>query len=104
MTSSDHQIDARDWSLLGVLSVLWGGSFFFAAVSLQELPPLTIVFLRVALAAIILLPVLWIYRIPVPAGLAGWQPFLHSRCSITSCHSPSSSWDKPIFQADWPQC
>jgi hypothetical protein len=32
MTSSDHRIDARDWSLLGVLSVLWGGSFFFAAV------------------------------------------------------------------------
>jgi len=75
MTSSDHRIDARDWSLLGVLSVLWGGSFFFAAVSLQELPPLTIVFLRVALAAIILLPVLWIYRIRVPTGLAGWQPF-----------------------------
>jgi drug/metabolite transporter (DMT)-like permease len=75
MTSSDHRIDAQDWSLLGVLSVLWGGSFFFAAVSLQELPPLTIVFLRVALAAIILLPVLWIYRIRVPTGLAGWQPF-----------------------------
>src|SRR5882757_3690999 len=75
MTSSDHRIDAQDWSLLGVLSVLWGGSFFFAAVSLQELPPLTIVFLRVALAAIILLPVLWIYRIAVPTGLAGWQPF-----------------------------
>ena len=75
MTSSDHRIDARDWWLLGVLSVLWGGSFFFAAVSLQELPPLTIVFLRVALAAIILLPVLWIYRIRVPTGLAGWQPF-----------------------------
>ena len=75
MTSSDHRIDARDWSLLGVLSVLWGGSFFFAAVSLQELPSLTIVFLRVALAAIILLPVLWIYRIPVPTGLTGWQPF-----------------------------
>jgi drug/metabolite transporter (DMT)-like permease len=75
MTSSDHRIDARDWSLLGVLSVLWGGSFFFAAVSLHELPPLTVVFLRVALAAIILLPVLRIYRISVPTGLAGWQPF-----------------------------
>src|SRR6195256_4642892 len=75
MTSSDYRIDALDWSLLGVLSILWGGSFFFVAVSLQERPPLTIVFLRVALAAIILLPVLWIYRIRVPTGLAGWQPF-----------------------------
>ena len=75
MTSSDHRIDARDWALFGVLSVLWGGSFFFAAVSLQELPPLTIVFLRVAFAAIILLPVLWIYRIRIPTGLADWQRF-----------------------------
>ena len=76
MTSSDHRIDARDWSLLGVLSVLWGGSFFFAGVSLRELPPLTIVFLRVALAATILLPVLWIYRIRFPARLSDWKPFL----------------------------
>jgi drug/metabolite transporter (DMT)-like permease len=75
MTSSEHRIDARDWSMLGVLSVLWGGSFFFAGVSLRELPPLTVVFLRVALAAIILLPVLWIYRIRFPARLSDWKPF-----------------------------
>ena len=75
MTPSDQRIDARDWSLLGVLSVLWGGSFFFTGVSLQELPPLTVVFLRVALAAIILLPVLWVYRTRFPESLAGWKPF-----------------------------
>lgn len=75
MTSSDHRIDARDWSLLAVLSILWGGSFFFTGVSLRELPPLTVVFLRVALAAIILLPVLWIYRIRLPADLSDWKPF-----------------------------
>jgi drug/metabolite transporter (DMT)-like permease len=86
MTSSEHRIDARDWSLLGVLSVLWGGSFFFAGVSLRELPPLTVVFLRVALAAIILLPVLWIYRIRFPARLSDWKPFFALALSITSCH------------------
>jgi len=75
MTANDHRIDARDWSLLGVLSVLWGGSFFFNGVVLRELPPLTIVFLRVVLAAIILLPLLWVYRIRFPAGLSGWKPF-----------------------------
>jgi drug/metabolite transporter (DMT)-like permease len=75
MTTSDQRIDARDWSLLGVLSVLWGGSFFFTGVSLQELPPLTIVFLRVALAAIILLPALWVYRTRFPESLSGWKPF-----------------------------
>src|SRR6267154_5423162 len=75
MTANDNRIDARDWSLLGLLSVLWGGSFFFNGVVLRELPPLAVVLLRVALAAMILLPVLWAYRIRFPVGLSGWRPF-----------------------------
>jgi drug/metabolite transporter (DMT)-like permease len=75
MTANDNRIDARDWSLLAVLSVLWGGSFFFNGVVLKELPPLTVVLLRVALAAMILLPVLRAYRIRFPVGLSGWKPF-----------------------------
>ena len=76
MPSSDDRIDARDWSLLVVLSVLWGGSFFFNGVVLRDLPPFTTVFLRVAIAAIILLPGLWIYRLEFPRGLSAWKPFL----------------------------
>jgi drug/metabolite transporter (DMT)-like permease len=75
MTSPDGRIDARDWSLLAALSVLWGGSFFFNGVVLRELPPFTLVFLRVALAAVILLPVLRAYGLPFPKGWAGWWPF-----------------------------
>jgi drug/metabolite transporter (DMT)-like permease len=75
MNFSDNRIDARDWSLLGLLSVLWGGSFFFNGVVLRELPPMTVVFLRVALAAIILLPLLRVYNIRSPRGVAGWMPF-----------------------------
>jgi drug/metabolite transporter (DMT)-like permease len=75
MPSIDYRIDGRDWALLGVLSVLWGGSLFFNGVALKELPPLTLVLLRVALAAMILLPVLRAYRIDLPRGLAGWRPF-----------------------------
>src|SRR5947207_1223444 len=76
MTAKDASIDARDWSLLGLLSVLWGGSFFFNGVVLRELPPFTVVFLRVTLAAIMLLPLLWLYRIRFPKGLSGWRPFI----------------------------
>jgi drug/metabolite transporter (DMT)-like permease len=75
MTAPEHRIDGRDWALLGVLSVLWGGSFFFNGVALKQLPPFTLVFLRVALAAIILLPVLWLYRIRLPRTVSAWQPF-----------------------------
>ncbi len=40
-----------DWSLLLILSILWGGSFFFVGVAVKALPPFTIVLLRVAIAA-----------------------------------------------------
>jgi drug/metabolite transporter (DMT)-like permease len=75
MTSNDGRIDARDFALLGVLSVLWGGSFFFNGLALRGFPPLTLVLLRVSLAALILLPLLRVYRIGFPTGLAGWAPF-----------------------------
>ena len=76
MIAKDASIDARDWLLLGLLSILWGGSFFFNGVVLKELPPFTLVLLRVALAALMLLPLLRLYRIRFPVGLAGWKPFI----------------------------
>lgn len=76
MSSNDNRIDARDWSLLAVLSVLWGGSFFFNGAALRELPPLTLVFLRVALGAVILLPLLRVQGISVPKSIAGWRTFV----------------------------
>lgn len=75
MTGSDGRIDARDWLLLAALSVLWGGSFFFNGVAVRELPPFTLVLLRVALAAMILLPLLYMQRHPLPKGWRGWKPF-----------------------------
>ena len=74
MIANDTSIDARDWSLLGLLSVLWGGSFFFNGVVLNELPPLTVVFLRVTLAAIMLLPLVRLYKVRFPDSLSGWAP------------------------------
>lgn len=44
----------RVWLWLLSLSVLWGGSFFFAKVALGELGPFTVVFARVSLAALAL--------------------------------------------------
>jgi len=40
--------------MLVALSVLWCGSFFFTAIAVKELPPFTIVVLRVGIAAVIL--------------------------------------------------
>ena len=45
---------ATEWAMLIALSVLWGGSFFFIGVVVKELPPLTIMMLRVGCAALTL--------------------------------------------------
>lgn len=65
-------MSSREWGLLLTLSVLWGGSFFFAAVALQSLSPLSVVFGRVAIAALVLIGVLAILRIPLPRDRAVW--------------------------------
>ncbi len=49
---------ALDWGLLLALSLLWGGSFFFVGVAVHAIPPLTLVVLRVGIAALALAIVL----------------------------------------------
>lgn len=44
----------HQWGLLFFLSMLWGGSFFFSKVALNELSPFMVVLARVAIAAIAL--------------------------------------------------
>jgi drug/metabolite transporter (DMT)-like permease len=50
-------VSRRSWLLLGVLSALWGASYLFIKVSLEDgMAPTVIVFVRTALAALVLLP------------------------------------------------
>jgi drug/metabolite transporter (DMT)-like permease len=67
---------AADWLLLVLLSVLWGATFFFIAVALPEVPPLTLVFSRVAIAALALVPLVYAFGHRMPATAAGWAPFV----------------------------
>ena len=64
-----------EWAMVIALSLLWGGSFFFAAIAVQELPTLTIVVCRVAIAALVLWAVLLVMRVQIPRGRAVWQAF-----------------------------
>jgi drug/metabolite transporter (DMT)-like permease len=52
--ATQRAMTPREWGLLGLLSLLWGGSFFFVGVAVKELPPLTLVSLRVGIAAALL--------------------------------------------------
>ena len=43
-----------EWLLLLALAFVWGGSFFFGEVALDELPPLSVLMARVGIAALAL--------------------------------------------------
>jgi drug/metabolite transporter (DMT)-like permease len=78
MTQSTIQktMTASDWALLAILSIVWGGSFLFVGVAVKELPPFTIVALRVLLAAIALRLVLLAMGIELPRARRAWAAFL----------------------------
>lgn len=69
------RMGAFDWGLLIALSILWGGSFLFVGVAVKELPPFTIVLLRVAIAALALHIALRVLRIALPHDPATWTAF-----------------------------
>ena len=66
----------REWAMLLVLSVLWGGSFFFNGAAVHELPSLTIVWLRVASAAVALQIVLSVVGRRTPSEGRIWLAFV----------------------------
>jgi len=56
--------------------VIWGGSFLFIGVAVKELPPLTIVALRVVMAAVALRLILSVLGVPMPRERQAWIAFL----------------------------
>ena len=66
----------REWAMLVLLSILWGGAFFLIDVAVELVPPFTLVFLRVTIAASVLLVVLRATGRPWPFERRTIVPFL----------------------------
>lgn len=64
-----------EWLLLIVLSILWGGSFFFNKLTVAEWPPFAVVQVRVGLAALALLLVVRIAGQSMAVGRKLWLAF-----------------------------
>ncbi len=73
---ANRHMGSAEWLLLILLSVLWGGSFFFNQIAVSALPPLTVVAMRVALAAAILWAVLRARGMTMAFGPRVWAAFL----------------------------
>lgn len=71
-----QNISLTDWALLILLSLLWGGSFFFVGVVVAELPTFTIVALRLSLAALTLLLFCKFTGNPMPTDPTIWIAFI----------------------------
>ncbi|WP_205479741.1 DMT family transporter [Sphingomonas arenae] len=67
---------AREWSLLLLLALIWGGAFVFIHVVVRSLPPLTYVWLRVLFAS----AALWLYfavrRESIALPREAWVPII----------------------------
>lgn len=74
-TTSSPVMGAREWLLLLLLSLLWGGSFFFGKIAVAEWPPLAVVLSRVSLAAVVLYLVLRARGLDMAVGRRMWLAF-----------------------------
>lgn len=76
MTSPQKTMTTRAWALMGLLGLIWGGSFLCNRLAVAEAGVATVVALRVGGAAL----VLWAYvawaRLPVPRAPRAWGAFL----------------------------
>jgi drug/metabolite transporter (DMT)-like permease len=52
-------VSARAWLAFAALGVIWGLPYYFIKIALQELSPFVVAWGRLAVAALILLPVAW---------------------------------------------
>lgn len=73
--SDSMAMSRMEWALLLLLSVLWGGSFFFSKIAVAALPPLTIVFLRFAAAALLVYAWLRIRGVSIPVDVRSCAAF-----------------------------
>ena len=66
----------NEWGLLIILSLFWGGSFFFVEIALRDFKPFTLVFLRISIAALILVGTVYLSGKRLPRSLKTWLGYL----------------------------
>ena len=64
-----------NWALLLCLVFLWGTSFMFVSVSVETVDPLSIVFFRVVLGALVLALVVYARGLRLPFSINAWLAF-----------------------------
>lgn len=63
---------ATEWGLLFLLGLVWGATLFFVEIALEDLPPVTIAFIRVLSAGLILTALAYLMGHRLPLAPAAW--------------------------------
>jgi len=72
MKNPSIQMGVTEWLLLLLLSLLWGSSFLFMKVAVQELPVFTVVLGRIGIAALFLTVLLYLRGDRLPTRVTEW--------------------------------
>jgi len=75
MVTVARRMGAAEWGFLLALTAAWSGIFLLNRFALESLPPLTAVFLRLGLAAPILITVAYLQGDRLPRSLSAWGAF-----------------------------
>lgn len=76
MSKSTIQMGLTEWLLLILLSILWGGSFFFIEIAIRTIPVFTVVAGRVGIAALILMAYVYLSGYHMPNRIGLWGKFV----------------------------
>ena len=71
-TNTNLTMTPYAWGMLVTLSIVWGGTFFFQEIAVQELPVFTIVSIRVLIAALLLWAVTALTGNKLPSDAKIW--------------------------------
>ena len=92
--SANRAMTSLEWIMLLTLSLVWGGSYFFVALAVTTLPPLTIVMCRVGIASLALWAFMRFTRQIMPRDGRVWIGFSSWDCLTMPSRSALSSGDK----------
>ena len=76
MSPPTSKFNLKSGSMLAALAIVWGGSFFFAEIALNEVPPLTVAMHRVFWAVPVLLLIVYWRGERLPLAPRAWLPFV----------------------------
>ncbi len=87
-----RRMGTAEWGFLIALTAAWSGIFLLNRFALESLPPLTAVFLRLGLAAPLLIGAVYLQGDRLPRSIAAWGAFVVMGFLNTACPFTMFVW------------